>query len=287
MPKIISSIVILLAVLISSNVFARCEKDMDLPLRDVYLTVDCINASELALRIEQNNAIIVDARTNAEFEILKIKGAVNIDIDKRQDFIVKLKNLAEADNRDIIFYCNGQLCNLSYRAGTLAKEVGVSNSYVYDGGIFKFSKVQPNKTLLFDKKISDSNKPLTNEQLKAHMIPLTEFEERISNNVENGEDFRILDIRDKSSHHGTSAFVGVRNEKYIPLERTKKLRKFLNKVADKNIPLYVYDWGGTKLKWVQYFIEQQGIEEYYFLDKGAFNKYNQELKKEGLPPLIM
>ncbi|WP_198264869.1 rhodanese-like domain-containing protein [sulfur-oxidizing endosymbiont of Gigantopelta aegis] len=264
MPKLVCGVVILFTLLMSSSAFARCEKDIDLPLRDVYLTVDCINASELALRIEQGDAIIVDARTNAEFEVLKIQGAINIDIDKKQDFIVKLKNLSESDNRDIIFYCNGQLCNLSYRAGTLAKEIGVPNTYVYDGGIFNFSTVQPNKTLLFNKKISASNQPLTNEKLKAHMIPLSEFEKKISNNVENEEDFRILDIRDKSSHHGMSAFVGVRNEKYIPLEKTKKLRKFLSKVADKSVPLYVYDWGGTKLKWAQYFIEQQGIEEYYF-----------------------
>lgn len=287
MSKYLFFLLFLAGIIFSSNVLARCAPDKNLPLREVFLTVDCMSAEELAHRIEKNDVVVVDARTKTEYEILKIVGSTNIDVDKKQRFINDLKNLADADKREIVFYCNGKMCNLSYRAGTIAKEIGIESSYVYDGGIFKFSKVAPTMTLLFDREITPDNKPISSEQFKSKLLSLDQFEQQITEHVVNKEGFRILDIRDKSSHHGSSAFAGIMNEKYISLAKTKKLKKYLKKVALKNIPLYVYDWAGTKLKWVQYYIEQQGIKEYYLLNGGAFHKINRDLKNEGLPPLAL
>lgn len=280
--------IILLAftgLLISNNAFARCEANEELPLRKVFLSVDCIDSDSLAQKIKADKVILVDTRTKTEYKTIKIKNAIHIDLDNKKKFISKLKKLRLSDDRDIAFYCNGKNCSISYRAGKLANEVNIRNTYVYDAGIFEFSLSNPKSVLLFDKPISETNKLISSEKLNKKMISGELFEEKITQHVINSEKFRILDVRDRTSHNGASVFIGVGHEKYIPLDRLEKLEKFLKSVAKKNEPLYVYDWSGLKLKWVQYYIEKQNIEHYYFLKGGAFKKINNDLAKLGLPAL--
>ncbi len=280
-------LITLLFVLSSQTTLARCTPNKDLPLREVFLSVNCIDTKAFAKKIDKNKVIIIDTRTKTEFDILKIKGAINLDIDDKEFFTKEITALRGSNPSDIVFYCNGKRCNLSYRADTLAVKLGIKNTYVYDRGIFKFATLEPQKVLLFNQKISADNKIISLEKHKKHLITLENFQQMIANDIETGETFKILDIRDKSSHNGSSAFVGVMHERYIPLSNITKLKKYLHRVAQQNATLYVYDWGGAKLKWVQYYIEQQGIDDYYLLQGGAFHKINKDLKKQGLPLLSL
>jgi rhodanese-related sulfurtransferase len=280
-------LITLLSALSSQITLARCTPNKDLPLREVFLSVDCIDTKAFTKKIDNNNVLIIDARTKTEFDILKIKGAINLDIDDKEFFIKEIAAVRGSNPSDIVFYCNGKRCNLSYRASALAVKLGIKNTYVYDRGIFKFSTLEPKKVLLFNQKISADNKVISSEKYKKHLTTLENFQQMIANDIKTGEAFRILDIRDKSSHNGSSAFVGVMHERYIPLSNIAKLKKYLRRVAQQNASLYVYDWGGAKLKWVQYYIEQQGIDDYYLLQGGAFHKINEDLKEQGLPLLSL
>ncbi len=278
-------LLILLFFIISNNTYARCSRDKDLPLRDIYLTINCINSQQLIEKITSKSIILIDARTDTEFNILKITGAVNIDIDKKQHFIQQLKDIRANDDREIVFYCNGKRCNLSYRAGQLAQQIGIKNSTVYDAGIFTFAKIEAHKVLLFNQPISADNKLIPPSEYQRHLISLEAFVSDIAAHIENDIPYRILDIRDEASHYGSSAFVGIMHERYIPLSKTAKLIKYLKVIARKDIDIYVYDWAGAKLQWVQYYLEQQHVKNYFFLKGGAFHKINQELKANNMPPL--
>ena len=276
----------ILSLLISTSSFARCEVDENFPLRAVFLTVNCIDLDNFAKKVDKQELLVVDARSSTEYQIIKIKDAVNISIEDKNNFIEQVKVLHKNDPRPMVFYCNGQRCNLSYKAAALALKIGIKDVLVFDDGIFKYSKIRPENTLLLDNEISQTNKLISKEQFTQHLLSSTEFNKKIIEEVEAGEKFNVLDIRTKSNRLGLSAFVGVPNEKYISINRTKKLKHYLNKVAENNESLFVYDWSGKQLKWIQYYINDYNIENYYFLKGGASAKINQELKDMGLPEML-
>ena len=49
----------------------------------------------------------------------------------------------------------------------------------------------------------------------------------------------------------------------------KKFAKYLNKAKTKNKTLFIYDEVGKQVRWLQYALEEMGIKEYYFMNKGA------------------
>ncbi|MCK5697827.1 MAG: rhodanese-like domain-containing protein [Gammaproteobacteria bacterium] len=284
-PYLIYLLLLIITLTSTSNVFARCKANDKLPLREVFLDSNCISTQELVKKMNRKEVIIIDTRTKAEFDVLKIKRAINIDFDNKKIFKKKIEKLRLFDKRDIVFYCNGTQCTLSYRAEEQAKKMGIKNTYVYDQGILNFALAEPKKILLFNNTVSEANQIISLTKLNQHALNSASFEAQITQHIINKEAFNILDIRDRTSRNGSSIFVGVGHEKYIPLNRITKLKKYLKKIAQKNEPLYIYDWAGLKLRWVQYYIEQENIKEYYFLKDGAFNKVNSDLAKIGLPAL--
>ena len=77
------------------------------------------------------NGVILDVRTDEEFESSKIPGALNIDIYKGQGFIYRLEELDKSKNYYV--YClsggrSGQACGVM-------KQLGFENAYNLLGGI--------------------------------------------------------------------------------------------------------------------------------------------------------
>lgn len=81
-----------------------------------------------------DNAVILDVRTEQEFNDGIIPGALNIDIYKGQGFIYRLEELDKSKNYYI--YCrsgarSGQACNIM-------QQMGFSNAYNLMGGIMEW-----------------------------------------------------------------------------------------------------------------------------------------------------
>lgn len=83
---------------------------------------------------KDNNAVILDVRTEQEVEEGYIPKAMNIDIYKGQAFIDEVKKLDKSKNYYI--YCrSGQR---SAQACTLLDQLGFANTYNLSGGFMKW-----------------------------------------------------------------------------------------------------------------------------------------------------
>ena len=76
--------------------------------------------------------IVIDARNPEEYQEVHIKGAINVPVNKFQDF----KHLLPMDKSvKLIFYCNGVKCGKSKRAAKKAAEEGYTNINVFAAGM--------------------------------------------------------------------------------------------------------------------------------------------------------
>ena len=81
--------------------------------------------------IADENAVILDVRTDDEFNSNKIPGALNIDIYKGQGFIYKLEELDK--NKNYFVYCAAG--GRSAQACVIMNQLGFENAYNLLGGI--------------------------------------------------------------------------------------------------------------------------------------------------------
>lgn len=82
-----------------------------------------------------DNAFILDVRTNEEVEEGIIPGATQIDIHKGQGFLDEVENLDKSKNYYI--YCRSG--NRSGQAATLMDQLGFENTYNLKGGITEWN----------------------------------------------------------------------------------------------------------------------------------------------------
>jgi rhodanese-related sulfurtransferase len=93
-----------------------------------------ISAEELKAIIDTAGQpfVIIDARNPEEYQEVHIKGAINVPVNKCQDF----KHLLPKDKSvRLIFYCNGVKCGKSKRAAKKATEEGYTNMNVFAAGM--------------------------------------------------------------------------------------------------------------------------------------------------------
>lgn len=77
------------------------------------------------------NAVILDVRTEDEYNDGIIENAINIDIHKGQDFIAELESLDK--NKNYYVYCRSGA--RSAKACEIMKELGFENAFNLLGGI--------------------------------------------------------------------------------------------------------------------------------------------------------
>ena len=91
------------------------------PLRSEYPDLTPITTDELDGIFE--DVIIIDARSGMEFDVIHMRGAVNISVGtlKECDLLrLRDKNGAQL----MVFYCNGHTCAKSYKATRKARKLG-------------------------------------------------------------------------------------------------------------------------------------------------------------------
>lgn len=222
------------------------------------------------LNMQFKNVLIIDTRSSYEYETIHINTSINIPVSSKS-FAEQVKKVRYSSNKPIVFYCNGRTCYKSYKATTAAMKNNIENVYAYDAGMFEWAKAHPDKTTLLGKSPINPTSLLNKQKLTSHMLSPDVFSQRVYTSNDN---LRVLDIRDLTQRaNGIGYFSGI--EYWIDLNQKQRVIDFMRKANADNKTLMIYDAVGKQVRWLQYTLEKENIENYYFMKKGAKGFYDQ------------
>ncbi len=230
--------------------------DEGFPGREKYPDIPYISLTDFYQGYMENKYLVVDVRSPFEYDVIQIKGAVNVPVNS-DSYYKDINELAKTTDRTIVFYCNGRRCMKSFKAAAKSK---LSNILVYDAGVFEWAKKYPEQSVLMGESPLPVDKLIPSSKLKEHFIPLARFEELIPQSI-------LIDVRDKKERRGNGLFLLV--DKSAPLSRPDKLEKYVNKAIAEDKILLAYDEAGKTVRWLQYYLEKKGLKKYYFMKGGA------------------
>jgi len=259
----------MLGLILAASMASVAAAESEFPGRDVYPEIPHISIEQLHAR--RNDVIIVDVRSSYEYRTLRIENAINISL-ADADFSQQIAALRKQDPRQIVVYCNGKTCMKSYKAVRKCRLDGIEDVVAYDAGVMDWAQKYPANTLLLDVKLNDPGKLISKAQFKKHSLTPDEFGERMA-----ASDDIVLDVRDRFQREGLSIFVG--REYRVYLDDTKKLDRYINKAIKEKKGLLIYDAAGKQVRWLQYYLENKGVRNYYFMD-GGIHAYYQQIEKD-------
>ncbi len=214
-------------------------------------------------------AIVIDARTELEWEALRVKGALLDSVDHvnrsmQFTFDSDLRQIEQNNPgyaKPTIFYCNGTLCPKSYEATLKAMQMGVKNVYEYDSGILVWAKAYPTLTVVFGKPLTQGSL-ISRKEFLSHTLSPESFDMLLK--ARPCHCF-ILDIRDFVTRD-ISLFPA--RQHYASLDDQKRFDYFLNRAKREHRTLFIYDKVGKETPFVQYYLKQRGIRNYWFMRGG-------------------
>jgi rhodanese-related sulfurtransferase len=254
---------ILLALVLGSLKPLLAEDANPFPFRKNYPQVRVIETGDLTAKLDQFT--IVDVRSPFEFSIMRIKGAHNIPV-AQPDFADKVKALHQQHGKPMVFYCNGHTCEKAYQAATKARQMAkLEQVLAYDAGIFDWAEANPKLTQLLDKPELDPNALISEEKFKAHVLEPQDFIERAR-----AGNSMVIDLRDTFQSDGISLFAtrDIRTGFDMP-----RLKGLIGEARQKGQTIFFYDAAGHQIKHLQYFIEDAGLKDYFFLKGGMVGYY--------------
>ena len=260
----------LLGTLLVSTTIA--EELSQFPLRSKYFYLQPMETGELAEMLD--NAVVVDSRNRLEFEVVHIRGAHHVDVgNMTSDGLLALRSRQDA--RPLVFYCNGITCSKSYKAAEKAQQWGFGNVRVYDSGIFHWASKRPTDTMFFGKPLNAATKKrlLDNADFDAANISPSEFAQRLRTG-----DFVVIDLREE--HERDERLMKLPNTRILSMEElVAELRKPQGSLPHKN--LLIFDNVGKEVRWIQYYLEELGITDYFFMNGGVRQWYNDGFSPDG------
>ena len=265
MRKAIILIGLIGSIFVTANAVAATKAEF--PHRARFKDVTTVEIGNLKRRL--NNVVVVDVRSKYEFETLHIKGAINIPLSSI-DFGKRIKALSAKSNGKIVMYCNGGTCKKSYKAVRKAKKAGVTNCVAFDGGIYKWASTHPADSVLLGHHPMQAGAFIDNKRFKGRMLSANDFESRL------GPRAQILDIRDRAQRD-TQVFPF--KEKRAQLDEMDRIKQIVKQTKRSNKTLLVYDKVGKQVRWFQYFLEREGVRNYYFMKGGSEGYYEAKLGK--------
>lgn len=270
MKHLVASILAVFSVFIP--ILSRAA-DAGFPGRSLYPNVSIYSKAEL----KQKLAIVVpvDARSRYEFDVLHIKGAINIPLTSRT-FSMQVKALRSHTHEPIVFYCNGRTCMKAYLAARKASAAGVSNIHAYDAGMYAWAKTYPDDSVLLGKHKVKPGDIISLERYEQHMLTPSEFGNKV---YQLGKQSVILDVRDKYQRGKHYVFPGLAY--WISLDQQAKLLRFIEKAKHSHKTLFIYDQVGRQVQWVQYLLIRNKVEHYYFMQDGAKAYYAGLMRPTG------
>jgi len=233
----------------------------EFPGRSEFPDIPVYELSALKNNFEQ--VVIVDTRSKYEYDTLRIKGSIHIPV-AAKSFEQEVQKLRIRTDKPIVFYCNGRTCYKSYLAVKKSTLAGIKDTFAYDAGIFEWVKSQPAKSQLLGKSPVNQKQLIDSKIYQARLLEPNEFSDRI---LSTGKRSMVLDVRDLYQRAGVGFYPG--KERWVSLDDKAKLTKYLEKAKANNKTLFIYDEVGKQVRWLQYALEEMGIKDYYFMDKGA------------------
>ena len=264
MKKTIALIWLLSSMLMAAIAGANTS---EFPHRGKFKNVPVMEMS--ALQAKFDSVAIVDVRSAYEFETLHIKGAVNIPLSSK-DFGTRLKALSAKSGKQLVMYCNGGTCKKSYKAVEKAMAAGVTNVVAFDAGIYAWASTHPQHSVLLGQHPMQAGAFIDNKRFKSHMLTAKDFEANF------GPRAQILDIRDRAQRD-TQLFPF--QEKRAQLDEMDRIKEIVAQAKRSNKTLLVYDKVGKQVRWFQYFLEREGVRNYYFMKGGSEGYYEAKLGK--------
>jgi rhodanese-related sulfurtransferase len=254
---IIGTIIMILGIVAFSAAAA------DFPLRKKYPQLEPITTPELAKARAAGEAVIIDVRTKGEYDVMHVKGAINIQHILSDETQSALKSASEKPHSYLVFYCNGVTCTKSYKAADLAMSMlhfkGIRN---YDAGISEWAETFPEETIFFGEPMSAAN-------AKEKIIPESDFKKALVDTVpfidmaRSGK-YEVYDIRDKREK--TEYPIDLPNKKEATIDQLQQLLKE-EKFPKSNVLLL--DNVGKQVIWAQYYLNRFGVKDYFFLAGGV------------------
>ncbi len=259
---------ILLGQLFAFSAYGAGEEEF--PGRKSFPAVPYVELEQLHQK--RDKVVIVDVRTAYEYDTLRIKGALNINVHDA-GFLDAMRKLRDANpDKEIVTYCNGRTCNKSYEAVQKCRNVKIENVTAYDAGVLDWSKKYPQEAELLGKSPVDPKRLISSERFKEHLLEPKKFESMAAN-----DNVIVLDVRDRFQREASSLFPGM--DKRAALDDKVTLDKYFNKAKKERKTLLIYDAAGKQVEWLMYYIEDQGVASYYFMHGGTA-AYYKDLRKE-------
>lgn len=228
----------------------------EFPYREKFKHVPVLEIADLHKVLDTVN--LVDVRSRYEYETLHVKGAAHIPL-SRDKFLPAVQELQRSSTNPIVFYCNGTTCKKSYEAAELAIKAGVANVFAYDAGLDAWTHAYPEASVLLGRTPTKNNL-IAADKFKRHVISPEAFEARVAQGAV------VLDIRDLRQR---DVALFPFKEKRAQLDEREKIADAVQTAKREGKTLLVYDKVGKQTRWFQYYLEQQGLTHYYFMDGGA------------------
>jgi rhodanese-related sulfurtransferase len=236
------------------------------PYRVRYPDVSIMTTEELGKRF--NDVLVIDVRSKYEFDTLHVKDSINVPL--TTGFGDKMVLLRDKHKKPFVFYCNGKTCHKSYDAVLLAAKARLDDIYAYDAGIFDWAKAQPEKTVLLGRSPIKPEDMIDKKSFQAHLLEPKDFGARVSDKSV------VLDVRDRVQRD-TALFPF--KEQRAQLDELKKIDVVIEDAKANKKTLLVYDQTGKQVEWFQYYLENKGVKDYYFMKGGAQAHFDHTLGK--------
>ncbi len=138
------------------KMFVRVKQELvtfraDLPSNPIDATGARLTPTEWKERMERGDAIIIDGRTDYEFDIGHFRGAIRPDVESFREFPDWIRqNLGDKKDAPILTYCTGGIrCE---KLTSFMIHEGFTNVFQLDGGIVSYGKDPDTQGALWDGK---------------------------------------------------------------------------------------------------------------------------------------
>lgn len=247
------------AVFLAVFAFISTAMATDFPLRKDYPNVPTISSEELFKEYQTGNAVIVDTRSQIEFDVIHIKGAVHEPV-TQVNFTKNIERLAQKHpGKKFVFYCNGTLCPKTYIGAEMAMAAGIQNVYGYDAGTPEWVLLYPRETLLLGKEVVNPEKQvIAKSEFMKKCLSFEEFKRKSTSGM-------VIDVRDHVQR--TKKLPGLEKARTITLDDF--IPNFVQRKANQDKHLYIFDYVGEQVPWLEYYLIDYGYRSYSFLEGGA------------------
>jgi len=259
----------LLTIGTSLQVQADINNNNEFPGRELYPSVKVLEIDELHDRLDK--VLIVDVRSEYEFKTLRIKNAINIPISS-STFLSRVRKLRADSNKAIVVYCNGKTCMKSYKAALKCSSNNIPDVYSYDAGVMDWARKYPKNSVLLGRSPIDPKRLISGKEFDQHLLSPDAYGERVANSSA-----IVLDVRDRFQREAISLFVGRERRAY--LDDPNRLDRYISKAKSEGKTLLIHDAAGKQVRWLQYYLQEKGVKNYYFM-KGGIAAYYEQMKKE-------